>query len=100
MAKMKGNSARKKTTISAVMGTADFLDGMRDAANGRPHKDHWDARTTKGVGSEQWGYERGRLFYAWIKSRGLDGLQMKEGRRVMQWAQDEFMAAWREKAII
>ena len=92
--------ATKKTTVSAVMGSEDFLMGMRDAERGLPVKDQWDSRTNRGVGSEQWSYERGRLFFAWIKSKGLTGIPMKEGRRVLDWAQREFSEAWRCKAII
>lgn len=94
------NSKRKVTTVTAIMGSADFLMGMKDAEQGKPIRDHWENRTRKGVINEQWIYERGRMFFHWLKSRGLDGQKIKEGRRVLYWAQDEFMIAYREKAIL
>ena len=90
----------RRVTISSVMGRADFLSGIRDAASGKPISDQWESRTQKGVINEQWTYERGRLFYFWLKGKGLEAQKMKDGRRVLSWAQQEFSQAWKEKAII
>lgn len=94
------NSKRKKCTIQNVMGTADFLHGMRDAAQGKPTKDHWVARTQKGVINEQWCYERGRLFWFWLAGQGKTDMQIKIGRTVTYEAQLEFYEAYRCKAIL
>jgi hypothetical protein len=98
--KMKSQVKTKRCTISSVMGTADFLAGMRDAASGKPILDQWESRTTKSVANEQWSYERGRLFYFWLKGKGLECRPIKEGRKVLLWAQHEFSEAYRAKAII
>lgn len=90
----------RRVTISSIMGSADFKQGMADARNGAPIKDQWKSRTRKGVCSEQWSYERGRLFYFWLKSKGLDGEPIKSGRSVLRWAQEEYVKAAQEKAIL
>jgi hypothetical protein len=94
------NSKKKNVTIQNVMGTADFLHGIRDAQQGKPVKDQWDARTQKGVANEQWSYERGRLFWFWIVSQGKTDMQIKQGRTVTYEAQREFSEAYRCKAIL
>lgn len=86
--------------LSTIMGRADFLMGMKDAELGLPIRDHWDTRTRAGVTNEQWSYERGRLFYFWLKGNGLSRLQIKEGRRVTYAAQSQFSEAMRAGAII
>lgn len=82
------------------MGRADFITGMRDAAAGNPIRDHWEDRTRAGAGNEQWSYERGRMFYVWLKTKGMHETPIKQGRTVLDWAKREFMAAYRDRAIL
>ena len=95
------NTARKvNVKLSVVMGSASFRDGMKDARDGKPIRDHWEADTKYGVTNEQWSYERGRQFYAWLKSVGLESDPIKQGRTVLMWAQLEYARARKIGAIL
>jgi hypothetical protein len=90
----------KRVKMSTIMGRADFIMGMRDAASGKPIRDQWESRTNAGVGSEQWSYERGRMFWVWLKSKGMHETPIKQGRTICDWAKREFITAYRERAIL
>ena len=90
----------RRVKLSTIMGRADFLMGMKDASQGNPVRDHWDNRTRAGVTNEQWSYERGRLFFFWLKGRGLSDMKIKNGRSVTYEAQLQFSEAWKCGAII
>ena len=90
----------RRVTISSIMGTAVFRKGFEEAMNGFPLEDSWETKTRRGVASEQWSYERGRLFFFWLKAKGLENEPFKQGRRVLAWAQDEYNEATKEKAIL
>jgi hypothetical protein len=90
----------RRVKLSTIMGRADFSIGMRDASEGKPIRDHWDVRTKAGIAAEQWCYERGRMFWVWLKAKGMENMPIKKGRTVLDWALMEFNTAIREKAIL
>ena len=90
----------RRVKLSTIMGRADFLMGMKDASQGKPVRDHWDNRTRAGVINEQWSYERGRLFFFWLKGCGLSDMKIKNGRSVTYEAQVQFSEAWKCGAMI
>jgi hypothetical protein len=90
----------RRVKLTTIMGRADFLMGMKDAAQGKPVRNHWDNRTRSGLINEQWSYERGRLFFFWLKGNGLSDMQIKNGRTVTYAAQVQFVEAWKAGAII
>ena len=90
----------RRVKLSTIMGRADFLMGMKDASQGKPVRDHWDNRTRAGVINEQWSYERGRLFFFWLKGCGLSDMKIKNGRSVTYEAQVQYAEACKCGAII
>ena len=76
------------TTVRQVIGRAPFRRGFDDAWAGKPLR--YDLEPPPGGGSDtnrQWAYERGRLFAAYCKSRGVDPRPLKQGNRVRFQAQ-------------
>jgi hypothetical protein len=100
VADMSRQIKTRRVKLSTIMGRADFLMGMKDAAQGKPIRDHWDNRTRSGVTNEQWSYERGRLFFFWLKGNGLSDLKIKDGRTVTYAAQVQYAEACMAGAIL
>jgi hypothetical protein len=85
-----------KVSAKTVMGRRDFMDGMKDKRLGKPVRDQWESTVRGHVIDRQWSYERGRAFYCYLKSRGMEGMKIKDGPRVTYEAQVAFMEARRE----
>jgi hypothetical protein len=85
----------RRVTITKVMGTKSFIDGMSDAKSGRPFKDTWDGSVRDSVTDRQWSYERGRMFWIYLKSNGILDLAIKDGRKITYEAQRLFADAFR-----
>jgi hypothetical protein len=90
----------RKVTVSSVMGRRDFVEGMNDARLGKPVRDQWESTERGHVIDRQWSYERGRAFYVFLKSIGMENTTIKNGRSVTRQAQMLFSDAWKQGWVI
>lgn len=94
------NAATKKNGAKKAMACSEFMLGWNDAKQCKPMRDDWEGRDRLHIGSQQWTYERGRMFYHYAKSVGADNIPVKIGRQVNQAMCDLFMEAYRAKYIL
>jgi len=89
------NHKTRKTTIKQVMSSAAFLKGFYDFRdkNGWHEPREW---------LDQWRYERGRMFAAFLSSCGINLYQypLKAGRWATDGAVKRYAAAQKEGAVI
>jgi hypothetical protein len=94
------NSKTRRVTLTSIMGTKEFKDGFNDARNGNPFCDNWTSNNSRGVSVNQWHYERGRMFYVFLKSIKMTDIKWKDGRRVTLQAQKLYSDGMKEGFMI
>ena len=69
------NATVRSITVQQALSSSAFRDGFTDYAMGRG----WNEKRN---GKEQWEYERGRMFAAWLASKAYDlgSYPLKRGR--------------------
>jgi hypothetical protein len=69
------NAVTKTTTIQQALSNAAFRDGFTDYALRRG----WNEKDGR---KDQWNYERGRMFAAWLETKAIDlaSYPLKHGR--------------------
>lgn len=89
------NAETHSVKLKTVMASKPFLDGFKDYAIGNG----WHE---PGNEKEQWRYERGRLFAAFLKSYGVDvcKYRLKAGRYATLQAVDHYKLAKNCGAVI
>ena len=92
---MDNKGKTKQITIKYLMSSKPFLDGFLDVTRDRGWNEPRDE-------VEQWRYERGRMFAAWLKAQGviLAQYRLKQGRWVTRMAVEHYKAARQQKAVI
>lgn len=83
----------RATTISAIVGAADFQRGVSDFRNGRPFD--YDGECTKSA----WHYERGRLYAAHCAAKGRPPVPSRHGRRVNPVAISDVANAFKSNSL-
>jgi hypothetical protein len=75
-----GNANTKAISVQAALSNAPFKLGFTDYAMGKG----WHEKKRP---ADQWNYERGRMFAAWLTGQGIDPVSfpLKSGR----WASRE-----------
>jgi hypothetical protein len=88
------NAITKTITIQQALSSAAVRDGFSDYAMSRG----WHEKTN---GKEQWNYERGRMFAAWLKSKAfhLASYPLKRGRWASPTTISHYRDAMREGSI-
>lgn len=77
----------RNVTISSVVRAPAFREGFNDYMKGKPpqfDKD-WSRGRRESPTDKAWNYERGRMFGAWLKSKGHDEIPRWFINRKLNW---------------
>ena len=63
----------RSVTLNSVARSPAFREGFNDYMNGKPPQfdRDWERDRRKSPTDKAWAYERGRIFAAWISSKGM-----------------------------
>ncbi len=88
------NASTKTITLQKALSVAAFKDGFTDFAK----RKGWNEKRNP---TDQWNYERGRMFAAWLETRGitLDSYPLKAGRWASRTTINHYNAARSEGSI-
>ncbi len=88
------NAKVHSVTYQQALGNAAFSAGFKDVAQ----SNGWNERLEL---AEQWNYERGRMFAAWLATKGMNPatFPLKSGRWASKIAIDYFKLASSESAV-
>lgn len=89
------NATTKKIKIQQALSNAAFREGFTDYAFRRG----WNEKDER---KDQWNYERGRMFAAWLKSKAFDlgSYPLKRGRWASPTTIGHYRDAMREGSVL
>lgn len=88
------NQTTTTVTVQKALSNASFRDGFRDYATRNGWHEKWGR-------VEQWNYERGRMFAAWLETQkvNLASYPLKKGRWATRTAISDYATARKQGSL-